>query len=154
MVWDRFLMLPADTKSKVTRREEHVIVEKLPARPLKHRAKAVHLLAPVCPKPSWTNTCCLLQRLWLFCQLYNFFLPPVLAEKFCANSTNWSFCEIPFLCRVSTDHSSTDASSTLKILTCFEAVILLNINAVNTKISVRSDWLNKRHCNSMGGAVA
>lgn len=48
MVWGRFLVLPADTKSKVTSTEVNVIVEKLPARPLKHRAKVVHLLAPVC----------------------------------------------------------------------------------------------------------
>ena len=44
-------MLPADTKSKVTRREVNVIVEKLLARPLKHRAKVVHLLAPVWVTP-------------------------------------------------------------------------------------------------------
>jgi len=112
-------VLPADTKNKVTRRVVHVIVEKWPARPLKHRTKVMPLLAPLCVTPYWANNVasCSVYGLSVSCTI-SFFLRHWWKKKISfANFTNWSFREIPFRSRVFTYHSSIDASSRLKILT-------------------------------------
>jgi hypothetical protein len=139
MVWSRFLVLSADTSSKVTKRKVNDIVEKLPARPLKHCAKVVHILAPVCVTPSWAIEHCLLWCLWLFCQLYIFFflqylwrnslqiqikllINSISEEGVHRSSFHWRFFYI----------EAHDRS--------FDVAMSLNINAVNMGSAEGSVW--------------